>query len=247
MPQPPPAGQVALVVDDLLLNRVLLAGALRRLGYEVVQSADGPDALRQLGRREFAVVFLDWDLPGLGGDEVAALIRERPRPVPIIAITADESPEMRARCQRAGVTGFLGKTFDFARLRAVLAALSPEGGPEAEAGAAWRGEGLEGSASATAMPLAALWARSGEHLSLERAKLAEALRAERTTDALRALHNLTSLANMVGASPVGDAARAVEARLRGREPWAEALTGLDAALARFRPAPATGLDADAAR
>src|SRR5688572_10224282 len=78
MPQTPSVGLVALVVDDLLLNRVLLAGALRRLGHDVVQSADGPDALRQLERREFAVVFLDWDLPGLGGDEVATLIRARP-------------------------------------------------------------------------------------------------------------------------------------------------------------------------
>ncbi|MBC8009799.1 MAG: response regulator, partial [Burkholderiales bacterium] len=133
MPQTLSAGPVALVVDDLLLNRVLLAGALRRLGYAVVQSADGHDALRQLERREFEVVFLDWDLPGLGGDEVAALIRARPRPVPIIAITADDSAEMRARCQRAGVAGFLGKTFDFARLRAVLAALSPGSGEASQA------------------------------------------------------------------------------------------------------------------
>ena len=135
------------------------------------------------------------------------------------------------------MAGFLGKTFDFARLRAVLAALSPGGGPASSADGAPRPEAA-GARSA----LAALWGRSREHLAVERAKLGEALRADRTADALRALHNLTSLANMVGALPISEAARGVEARLRARESPTEAIARLDEALARFRPATGGGAD-----
>lgn len=237
MPPPLSAAPVALVVDDLLLNRVLLAAALRRLGYAVTQAADGHEALRHLRQSEFAVVFLDWDLPGLGGDELAAFIRARPSPAPIIAITADDSAEMRARCRRAGVAGFLGKTFDFASLRAVLAVPSSANGP-----AAGGTTGMTGGASAGPQGrdmLTALLGRSHEHLLGERAKLDEALRSGRVTDALRSLHNLTSLANMVGASPISEAARGLEDCLRTGSPADEALAALDARIARFHP-PASG-------
>lgn len=229
MSPPLSAAPVVLVVDDLLLNRVLLAAALRRLGYAVTQAADGHEALRHLRQNEFAVVFLDWDLPGLGGDELAAFIRARPSPAPIIAITADDSAEMRARCRRAGVAGFFGKTFDFASLRAVLAMLSPASGPAAEA------TGAPSAGTRGRDVLTTLLGRSHEHLLGERAKLDEALRSGRVTDALRSLHNLNSLASMVGASPISEAARSLEECLRTSSPANEALAALDARIARFNP------------
>ncbi|MBC8011923.1 MAG: Hpt domain-containing protein, partial [Burkholderiales bacterium] len=118
---------------------------------------------------------------------------------------------------------------------AVLAALSPGSGVEPQAAEARPPEAPGGREA-----LAALWGRSREHLSMEREKLDAALLTERVADALRALHNLTSLAKMVGAAPISEAARNVESRLRARESLAEVLTELDGTLASYRPASGGG-------
>src|SRR5688572_31180853 len=78
-----------LLVDDRPEQRFSLSVVLSELG-EVVEASSGREALRWLLRRDFAVVLLDVNMPGMDGFETAALIRQRrtSQHVPIIFVTA---------------------------------------------------------------------------------------------------------------------------------------------------------------
>lgn len=79
-----------LVVDDLPEKHLVYRASLEELNQNIVSVTSGEEALRLLLEREFAVILLDVNMPGLGGHETAALIRQRrkSRHTPIIFITA---------------------------------------------------------------------------------------------------------------------------------------------------------------
>ncbi len=79
-----------LVVDDLPEKLLVFESVLEELGQNVVTVASGEEALRSVLAREFAVILLDVNMPGLDGFETAALIRRRKNSAhtPIIFITA---------------------------------------------------------------------------------------------------------------------------------------------------------------
>jgi two-component system sensor histidine kinase/response regulator len=95
---PPEPAVSILIVDDDPTKRFALKTVLAPLGEEVVEASSGADALRQLLRREFAVVLLDVLMPGMDGFETAQLIRQRPRSelTPIIFVTALNQAEANA-------------------------------------------------------------------------------------------------------------------------------------------------------
>src|SRR5882762_10692421 len=84
-----------LIVDDrpekLLTYEVMLA----ELNENIVRANSGREALRWLLRKDFAVILLDVNMPGMDGFETAALIRQRPRSetTPIIFISAVNDTE----------------------------------------------------------------------------------------------------------------------------------------------------------
>lgn len=86
----PEAAVSILIVDDDPTKRFALKTILAPLGEDVVEASSGADALRQLLRREFAVVLLDVLMPTMDGFETAQFIRQRPRSelTPIIFVTA---------------------------------------------------------------------------------------------------------------------------------------------------------------
>src|SRR5437868_2737872 len=84
-----------LIVDDIEANLVALEAQLGNLGCEVIRAASGNEALRQLLKREYAVMLLDVQMPDMDGYEVARYARDNPatREVPIIFLTAMNSSE----------------------------------------------------------------------------------------------------------------------------------------------------------
>lgn len=78
------------MVDDHPSNLLALEAILEPLGQELVKATSGEEALKCLLQREFAVILMDVQMPGLDGFQTAALIkqRERTRTIPIIFLTA---------------------------------------------------------------------------------------------------------------------------------------------------------------
>jgi DNA-binding response OmpR family regulator len=126
---------ILLVEDDEEMRRVL-ARALRRDGYGVVEARDGSEALEQLGtvildrrRRRTggpALLITDVRLPGFSGLEILEGMRLAALPLPAILITAFGDAETHADAYRLGATYVLDKPFDVDELRAaVQLALAP--------------------------------------------------------------------------------------------------------------------------
>jgi two-component system sensor histidine kinase/response regulator len=109
-----------LAVDDTPANLVALQALLAELPCEVVIAESGNEALKQLLRREFAVVLLDVQMPEMDGYEVARHARENPktREVPIIFLTAGRQTEQGTlRGYGSGAVDFLFKPVDAVILR----------------------------------------------------------------------------------------------------------------------------------
>jgi two-component system NtrC family sensor kinase len=109
-----------LAVDDVEANLVALQALLEDMDCDVVLARSGNDALRHLLRREFAVVLLDVQMPGMDGYEVAHHARRNPstRDVPIIFLTAANNSEgMVLRGYGSGAVDFLFKPLNPSILR----------------------------------------------------------------------------------------------------------------------------------
>lgn len=100
-----------LIVDDDRALRHVLAELLKDAGHTVDQAADGPEALRRLGRGAFDIVLLDIGLPGLSGLDVLAHARAAESPPIVVMMTADDTPETLLAAVRRQAYRYLRKPF----------------------------------------------------------------------------------------------------------------------------------------
>jgi signal transduction histidine kinase/ligand-binding sensor domain-containing protein/DNA-binding response OmpR family regulator len=109
-----PAKGRALIVEDQPYNQIVVCRIAERLGFATDVAHDAEDALVRLGRQAYAVVFVDWELPGMKGDELVRKLREQAvsREAIVIATTAHDSDEIRSQCAAAGMDGFALKPFE---------------------------------------------------------------------------------------------------------------------------------------
>ena len=101
-----------LVVDDHDINRRAIQLILQPLGCDIATAADGMAALKICEHTAFDLIFMDVRMPELDGRETTRRIRAGNGPnvgVPIIAVTADTSPDDIAACTDAGMTYFVPK------------------------------------------------------------------------------------------------------------------------------------------
>ncbi len=176
--------RIVVVEDEPAIADFLVRG-LEAAGYSVALAADGPSGERLVLGGEADLVVLDVMLPGKGGLEVLASIREVRPHLPVIILSAKGEIEDRIAGLDSGATDYVTKPFSvpelLARIRAHLRTGSAEGG-RIRAGAvevdllsrrAWSG-GAEVALSPREFSLLACFARHpGEALSRERL-LAEA-------------------------------------------------------------------------
>jgi PAS domain S-box-containing protein len=109
-----------LLVDDRPENLLALEAILEPLKQRLVRASSGENALRCLLEREFAVILLDVQMPGLNGFETAELIkaRERTRYTPIIFLTAiSKDEEYVFRGYSVGAVDYIFKPFQPAILQ----------------------------------------------------------------------------------------------------------------------------------
>jgi len=134
-----------LVAEDNRTNQMVIGKILERAGHEFKIVANGEEVLDVLKVQKFDIALLDLHMPVMGGVEAAKLSRflspGSPR-MPIVALTADATPEARAECEEAGMDACLIKPIDTRKLFDLFEALVPgdgavrsslqEGAPEAE-------------------------------------------------------------------------------------------------------------------
>ena len=101
----------ALVVDDVVENREVLAGMLERIGARVASASTGEEALECAGLAPPDIVFMDMRLPGLSGIEVRARMEavHGRAAAKFVAVSASVLPHERQSCMENGFDAFIGK------------------------------------------------------------------------------------------------------------------------------------------
>ena len=98
-----------LVVEDDATVADVITGLLNSLGHEAVHAAQGLAALTELTQSRFDLAFLDLDLPGLDGFELARIIRSQGHSLALVALTARTDAQAESLALAAGMHGFLRK------------------------------------------------------------------------------------------------------------------------------------------
>lgn len=100
-----------LVVDDGRVNQIVARRILEQIGCEVVVASDGTEACDLHSRQGFDLILMDWEMPGMNGDEASRRIRrtDAMRQVPILGITAKGSRSSWTDCVEVGMNDLLPK------------------------------------------------------------------------------------------------------------------------------------------
>ncbi|HQY07294.1 MAG: SpoIIE family protein phosphatase [Leptothrix sp. (in: Bacteria)] len=109
-----------LIVDDLEVNRDLLARRVQRLGHTIAFAASGREALVRLRATSFDLVLLDITMPDMDGYEALAQIKSDPSlaPIPVVMVTAIDGVDSVVRCLELGAEDYITKPFNPVVLRA---------------------------------------------------------------------------------------------------------------------------------
>jgi two-component system sensor histidine kinase/response regulator len=119
-----PGSQLPLIlaVDDNAVGTVVIRHALKQRPIELHMAASGEEAVDSASRHHYSLILMDLQMPGMNGLEATAAIRQLPgyQNVPILALTADVSDEVRQECYRSGMQGYLVKPIHSASLWAAI-------------------------------------------------------------------------------------------------------------------------------
>jgi two-component system, OmpR family, KDP operon response regulator KdpE len=116
---PSPSGHI-LVTDDDPDLRWVLGATLGALGFGVVTSSSGYEALHEVGGRRFDAVLLDIDMPGIDGIETCRRMRKKAPLLPILMLTVRESESDKIEALDAGADDYIAKPFSVPELAARL-------------------------------------------------------------------------------------------------------------------------------
>lgn len=112
------ADSLILVVDDNPVSQRVLRAVLAKGDYKVDCCSDAPSALEAAARRRYRLVLMDLFMPGMDGLEALERLRLIPgyELTPVLALTAEFSPQLRQQCRQRGMASFLTKPIHAAEL-----------------------------------------------------------------------------------------------------------------------------------
>jgi two-component system, OmpR family, KDP operon response regulator KdpE len=114
---------IVLVADDEAPMRKYVASNLKVRGYDVVQAADGIEALKLAAEHPLDLVLLDIGMPGPDGTQVLQALRQESQ-IPVIMLSGRAREQDKVRALDLGADDYLTKPFGvdelLARVRATL-------------------------------------------------------------------------------------------------------------------------------
>ncbi|MEM1429509.1 MAG: response regulator [Pseudomonadota bacterium] len=123
-------GLQILAVDDSRTIRDMLKMALGQAGFDTNLAEDGLHGLEVLSGLTPDAIITDINMPRMDGFGFIEAVRSQPkhRATPILVLTTESAPELKARARAAGATGWIVKPFDPDKL---VRALNTVAGPGA--------------------------------------------------------------------------------------------------------------------
>lgn len=116
-----------ITVDDAAPTRKMVSFTLKGAGHEVLEAADGREALNALKDRGADLIITDISMPNMDGLELTRQLRALPSfaNTPIILLTTESDPAKKAQGRAAGATGWIVKPFSQEQLLAMVAKVLP--------------------------------------------------------------------------------------------------------------------------
>jgi two-component system KDP operon response regulator KdpE len=112
-----------LVVDDEPSLRKVIQASLASSSFTVEEAGTGMDAIAAIKQKQFDIVLLDINMPGMNGVEACRQIRSLAPRAGIVMITVRDSEEDKVRALEAGADDYVTKPFRFRELVARLGAI----------------------------------------------------------------------------------------------------------------------------
>lgn len=111
-----------LAIDDSPTMRGLISRTLTMRGYDVHLAEDGEDGLARLAEVAPDLVITDINMPRIDGFGVIEGVRRDPvhASTPVLVLTTESGPDLKARARRSGATGWIVKPFDDEGLISVI-------------------------------------------------------------------------------------------------------------------------------
>ncbi|SNT13538.1 response regulator [Tropicimonas sediminicola] len=121
-----------LAVDDSRTIRDMLKLALTQAGFVPSLAEDGLHGLEVLGEMAPDAIITDINMPRMDGFGFIEAVRrlDGHRATPILVLTTESAPEMKARARSAGATGWIVKPFDPVKLVRALNMVAGPGGAQ---------------------------------------------------------------------------------------------------------------------
>ena len=100
-----------LVAEDNPVNQTLLKTMLQKMEHTVTLADNGKEALEMATAEPFDLIFMDIEMPLMGGLEATRRLREAGQETPVIALSARVVEEERETYQKAGMNDAVPKPF----------------------------------------------------------------------------------------------------------------------------------------
>ena len=116
-----------LVVDDNPVNRMVAAEMLQQLGFSVDRVESGYRCLEHCQQKNYDVIFMDCNMPGMDGFSTTQHLRKHPntKHIPVVALTANALSEHKEKCLQAGMNDYIAKPFNKRKLQETLSKWLP--------------------------------------------------------------------------------------------------------------------------
>lgn len=118
----------ALVVDDSMVARNIIKNVLSPMGYEVIQAANGQEALDKLKTqwKKIKLILLDWNMPVLNGIEALKAIRQQREydQIKVLMVSTESEEEYIDQAMKVGANGYIAKPFTPEVLAAKVASIA---------------------------------------------------------------------------------------------------------------------------
>ncbi len=111
-----------LAVDDSASMRQMVSFTLKGAGFDVVEAADGVEALGKAKSQTFDLVISDVNMPKMDGLTLIKELRKLPafKFIPMLMLTTESTADKKQEGRAAGATGWIVKPFNPEQLLATI-------------------------------------------------------------------------------------------------------------------------------
>jgi two-component system, chemotaxis family, chemotaxis protein CheY len=103
-----------LIADDMQTMRSSVRSVIKELGFtKISEAADGIDALSQLKKDKYDILFMDWNMPNMDGITLLRLIRgdAELKDIIVLMVTAEKEKAHVIEAMKAGISDYIVKPF----------------------------------------------------------------------------------------------------------------------------------------